>query len=293
MIQQYEKIEEKPDKYKVKLPTYTYTKSKEIGITTMGEIINPHIPLESDAKYGLTKKEKVDAARKDVFNRISKIRFMRHIKKYDPTFNQKEFLAQAHHIYIQAHKCIERLRENDEELMDYVTQHVYGQMTKGMMDKTLHWEFVESVEQPKIVTAAGGAVISKDNTFGQLTVRFHTLQKLAIYNRFGRLTYGDSEKPRYMLEYVVFEKHISDTEGKWRIAGKVTPEWKTKGFTFLHTWKEEKESPLEEEPEPYVIHRFNPEYPDEMTAREETSDEQTNIVSETNVSDSKENTSTV
>lgn len=45
-----------------------------------------------------------------------------------------------------------------------------------MMDKTLHWEFVESVEQPKIVTAAGGAVISKDNTFGQLTVRFHTLQ---------------------------------------------------------------------------------------------------------------------
>lgn len=52
--------------------------------------------------------QKVDAARKDVFNRISKIRFMRHIKKYDPTFNQKEFLAQAHHIYIQAHKCIER-----------------------------------------------------------------------------------------------------------------------------------------------------------------------------------------
>lgn len=50
------------------------------------------------------------------------------------------------------------------------------QMTKGMMDKTLHWEFVESVEQPKIVTAAGGAVVSKDNAFGQLTVRFHTLQ---------------------------------------------------------------------------------------------------------------------
>lgn len=122
---------------------------------------------------------------------------------------------------------------------------------------------------------------------------FHALQKLAIYNRFGRLTYGDSEKPRYMLEYVVFEKHISDTEGKWRIAGKVTPEWKTKGFTFLHTWKEDKESLLEEEPEPYAIHRFNPEYPDEMTAREETTDEQTNIVSETNVSDNKETTSTV
>jgi hypothetical protein len=71
-----------------------------------------------------------------------------------------------------------------------------------------------------------------------------------------------------VLEYVLFEKHISDTEGRWRIAGKITPDWKKKGFSFLHTWKEEvpkKEAVGLEDLDPFRVHRYNPEYPDEMT----------------------------
>lgn len=76
-----------------------------------------------------------------------------------------------------------------------------------------------------------------------------------------------------MLEYVVFEKYILDTEGKWRIVGKVIFEWKIKGFIFFYIWKEDKESLLEEEFELYVIYRFNFEYFDEMIVREEIIDE--------------------
>ncbi len=51
------------------------------------------------------------------------------------------------------------------------------------------------------------------------------LQILAIYDRFGRLLYGDPSSPVDVLEYVVFESHITDEYGRWRIHGKVIPPW--------------------------------------------------------------------
>ncbi|XP_062580292.1 large ribosomal subunit protein mL45-like [Saccostrea cucullata] len=282
MKQMWEFIEEKPHPHLVKEPTRIYTKTKEIAITSVGSIMNPYIPMEKDVRKSLSEKESFEEFRKRTRAKISNIRFTRIIKKFDKGHNQKEFLAQAHHIYITAHKCIARIREDDEELLEYVTQDVFGQMTNGMYDKTLQWEFIESMEQPRIVNVAGGDLLVKDNTYAQITVRFHTLQKLAIYNRFGRLTYGDREQPRYVLEYVVFEKHISDTEGRWRIAGKVTPEWKKKGFSFLHTWKQEVPESEEvglEDLEPFRVHRYNPKYPEEMTDyTEDESEEQSHSV---------------
>ena len=47
------------------------------------------------------------------------------------------------------------------------------------------------------------------------------MQTLAIYDRFGRLMFGDPESPRNVLEYVVFERHISHPYGLWRIHGKL------------------------------------------------------------------------
>jgi hypothetical protein len=42
-------------------------------------------------------------------------------------------------------------------------------------------------------------------------------QTLALYDRFGRLMYGSEELIKDVLEYVVFEKHISDIYGLWRV----------------------------------------------------------------------------
>lgn len=50
-------------------------------------------------------------------------------------------------------------------------------------------------------------------------------QTLAIYDRFGRLMYGQEDVPRDVLEYVVFEKHLVNPYGSWRMHGKITPPW--------------------------------------------------------------------
>ncbi|XP_053424460.1 39S ribosomal protein L45, mitochondrial isoform X2 [Nycticebus coucang] len=61
--------------------------------------------------------------------------------------------------------------------------------------------------------------------------RLHTLvtercfPTLAIYDRFGRLMYGQEDVPKDVLEYVVFEKHLTNPYGSWRMHGKIVPSW--------------------------------------------------------------------
>lgn len=52
-----------------------------------------------------------------------------------------------------------------------------------------------------------------------------SLQTLAIYDRFGRLMYGQEDVPKDVLEYVVFEKHLTNPYGSWRMHGKIIPPW--------------------------------------------------------------------
>ena len=52
-----------------------------------------------------------------------------------------------------------------------------------------------------------------------------SLQSLALYDRFGRLMYGGENLLKDCLEYVVYEKHLSDEYGRWRLHGKVVPSW--------------------------------------------------------------------
>ena len=49
---------------------------------------------------------------------------------------------------------------------------------------------------------------------------------MALYDRFGRLMYGSPSVPRDVLDYVVFEKHISDDAGRWRMHAKLKPQAK-------------------------------------------------------------------
>ncbi|KAF6299130.1 mitochondrial ribosomal protein L45 [Rhinolophus ferrumequinum] len=61
--------------------------------------------------------------------------------------------------------------------------------------------------------------------------RLHTLATencfptLAIYDRFGRLMYGQEDVPKDVLEYVVFEKHLTNPYSNWRMHGKIIPPW--------------------------------------------------------------------
>ena len=121
------------------------------------------------------------------------------------------------------------------------------------IDKTIHWKFLQSLEPPRVVHARCTDVISKDNIFGQVTVRFHTQQILAVYDRFGRLMHGSEILAKDVLEYVVFEKHLSNQYGLWRIHDKIIPDWMPPKEPIPKTFVVVKEIEKEEETESKAV----------------------------------------
>nr|CAD7578018.1 unnamed protein product [Timema californicum] len=104
-------------------------------------------------------------------------------------------------------------------------------------DKTVHWKFIQSLEPPRMVHARCTNIITKENMFAQITVRFHTQQVLAIYDRFGRLMHGSEILAKDVLEYVVFEKHLSNQYGTWRLHEKIIPDWMPPPEPSLKTFR--------------------------------------------------------
>lgn len=70
-----------------------------------------------------------------------------------------------------------------------------------------------------------------------------------MYDRFGRLQYGSEVVARDVLEYVVFEKHVANTYGIWRLHDKIIPEWLPPRTAIRRTYKVEKEEEEAEEPQ--------------------------------------------
>lgn len=75
-------------------------------------------------------------------------------------------------------------------------------------------------------------------------------QILAVYDRFGRLMQGSETVPKDVLEYLVFEKHLANEYGKWRIHDKIIPTWmppkQSPNKTFVRYPDVEEEKPEEE-----------------------------------------------
>lgn len=119
-------------------------------------------------------------------------------------------------------------------------------MTFDLRNCTVRWQFLKSLEAPRVVHVRCTDIVNKENIFSQVckyialcpqwislifktpfqvTVRFHTQQTLAVYDRFGRLIYGSEVQAKDVLEYVVFEKHLANLYGLWRIHEKIIPDW--------------------------------------------------------------------
>lgn len=47
--------------------------------------------------------------------------------------------------------------------------------------KTVKWEFLKSLEPPQVVQVRTQDVLSKNNHFAQVTVRFHSQQVISLY----------------------------------------------------------------------------------------------------------------
>ena len=106
---------------------------------------------------------------------------VRKIRSYEEDFDPRTFVEEAEEIYIAAHTA---LANNEKDLLHkYATEKAYPEMMNMANRKTIHWKFIKSIEPPKVVHARHAEIVSKDNIFGQVTVRFHTQQILAVYDR--------------------------------------------------------------------------------------------------------------
>lgn len=148
---------------------------------------------------------------------------IRRLRSFEDEWDPYEFGQRAFDIYLKAH---EALANRDEDLLhQLVTEHCYPIMTFHTERTTIRWKYIDTVEKPRTVHVRIHEIIEKNNEFCQATVRFHTRQTLAVYDRFGFLMFGNENVVKDVLEYVVFEKHISNTYGQWRIHSKIIPEW--------------------------------------------------------------------
>ncbi|KAL0269748.1 UNVERIFIED_CONTAM: hypothetical protein PYX00_007382 [Menopon gallinae] len=218
------------EEYKLKLkrfgiePFFTTTDIPIYMGSTDG-VIDEYKPPKGDGKFSLLPSKIIETV-KDTKDKSKELMHKRKIKTVDKTFEASSFPLLAQDIYIKAHEALAR---NDlEELGRYATAKLINQMVFNLERKTIRWKFIESLDPPKIVRVRTGSLLDKTNIFGQITVRFHTKQMLAIYDRFGRLMFGSEVLAKDVLEYIVYEKHLVNVYGLWRMHRKIIPEWQPK-----------------------------------------------------------------
>ncbi|NWQ70739.1 RM45 protein, partial [Neopipo cinnamomea] len=174
-------------------------------------IIDPYVPPEGDARLSTLSKEGLK-------QRMDKL------KQTAASQLAQEFWGEASWLCSSNGVCF-LCSFNKQKLHSLVTERCYPEMVRGNRYKTIRWSFVESLEPPRVVHVRCDSLVNKGNLYGQVTVRMHTRQILAIYDRFGRLMYGGEQLPKDVLEYVVFERYLVNPYGSWRMHGKIVPEW--------------------------------------------------------------------
>lgn len=180
-------------------------------------IAEPYSPKDEEKSSLLDYVKSPLGAGKDL---IQNRRSLKTIRLYEgEEFEYDNFAKSALPIYMKAHQA---LADHDEaNIFNYVTEYCFPLMTAGLSRHTIHWKLIEEVE-PASVVHARVIEVEKFNVYVQLTVRMHTKQMLAVYDRHGRLVHGSPSDVKEVIEYIVFEKHASDEFGVWRMHGKIS-----------------------------------------------------------------------
>jgi len=218
-------------------------------ISSTADIFEQYIPPEGEGKASYVSKEGAKQTAEIVSKKSKTWMAFRKIRRYDEDFDGQPFALEAEKIYLGVHKAV---AEKDKvTLRNLVTEKAYPEITHNMRLKTIHWKFLHSIEPPKVVYARCTDVVTKENVFAQVTCRFFTKQQLAIYDRFGRLSHGSEVIAKDVLEYVVFEKHLANQYGTWRVHGKIIPDWAPTNFeTSYRTVRMDPEAPAKPPPPP-------------------------------------------
>jgi large subunit ribosomal protein L45 len=125
-------------------------------------------------------------------------------------------------IYINAHKAL--VNRDKNQLHSLITEHAFAKMWPDVEKGSVFWELVRFTEPTQVISVRCGDNPHKSgNDIAQVIARIHSVQKLAIYDRFGKLILGSETEEKDSLEFVVFENHVSSEDGEWRLHDKVYP----------------------------------------------------------------------
>merc|ERR1712062_922395 len=233
----------------------TKTMETPVYIASTGAVFEEFKPPEGDGNWNVdritdttepsswslskTLRSSLEKAKSKTFRATRKIRTL------DDNFDASNFaMHEGKEVYINAHKAL--AAKELKKLHQLATEKAYPEMTHNIKGKSIYWEFIKSLEPPKVVQVRVQDIAQKGNMFGQVTVRFHTQQVLAVYDRFGRLIHGSEVVAKDVLEYVVFEKHLSNIYGIWRLHSKIIPDWAPPREPGLLTFRIPAEEPEEE-----------------------------------------------
>ena len=70
------------------------------------------------------------------------------------------------------------------------------------------------------------------------------------------MAFGDPDTPRDVLEYVVFEKHLTNQYAQWRMHEKIEPEWAGKKAPVVRTYVQPKLFEVDESIDEKGISKF-------------------------------------
>ncbi|NWR01078.1 RM45 protein, partial [Paradoxornis webbianus] len=183
-------------------------------------LMDPYVPPEGDARLSSLSRDglrqQVQKLRQSAASQLANF-----WGKSENLWGEKqEFLGEKQEFVGKSRNYF-----NKQKLHSLVTERCYPDMVRGNRYRTIRWRFLESLEAPRVVHVRCDSVMNRGNLYGQVTVRMHSRQILAIYDRFGRLMCGGEEVPRDVLEYIVFERYLVNPFGTWRVHGKIVPEW--------------------------------------------------------------------
>lgn len=211
-------------------------------LSATGGIFEAYVPPEGDGKISPITTQGAKQKLQFLEKKTKSMLAIRKIRSYEEDFDAPDFCAMAEGVYKKVHEYM--VAKNLEKLEEVVTERAYPEVVHNIEDKTIHWKFLKSVELPRIVHARCTDIVSKENIFAQVTVRFHTQQLLAIYDRFGRLMHGSEILAKDVLEYVVFEKHLANEYGQWRLHDKIIPDWLPPREPSERTYRKSVEPPV-------------------------------------------------
>ncbi len=207
---------------------------KPVYISCTAGVFEPYVPPEGDGKFSAVSTQGAKQNVEFLMKKTKSALAFKKIRRYEEGFNANDFSEQIMDTYIKAHNVL--MDTDRTELTRYVTEKLYPEMLYNIDGKIIKWNFIKSLEPARVVHARCTNLITETNMFGQVTVRFHTQQMLSIYDRFGRLMSGSDTIPKDVLEYIVFEKHLSNEYSEWRMHAKIIPPWMPIQKTLKNTF---------------------------------------------------------